>query len=69
MLREPHPQRIADIRADPRFRWWPSAHPTMEAFLGVPIRHGDEILGAIYVANGPVPVERSSGTPGVRVER
>jgi signal transduction histidine kinase len=59
MLREPHAQRIADIRADPRFRWWPSAHPAMEAFLGVPIRHDDEILGAIYVANAPVPVERS----------
>ena len=62
MLRDPHAQRIADLRADPRFGWWPSAHPAMEAFLGVPIRHDDEILGAIYVANAPVPVERSSGT-------
>jgi signal transduction histidine kinase len=51
MLREPHTQRVADIRADPRFRWWPSAHPVLEAFLGVPIRDGAEILGAIFVAN------------------
>jgi signal transduction histidine kinase len=51
MLREPYAQRVADIRADPRFRWWPSAHPTLGAFLGVPIRDRDEILGAIYVAN------------------
>jgi signal transduction histidine kinase len=51
MLREPHTQRVADIRADPRFRWWPSAHPTLGAFLGVPIRDRDEILGAIFVAN------------------
>ena len=23
MLHDPQPQRLADIRADPRFRWWP----------------------------------------------
>src|SRR3954471_23953380 len=51
MLREPQAQRVADIRADPRFQWWPAAHPTLEAFLGVPIRDDAEILGAIFVAN------------------
>ena len=49
--REPAAQRIADIRADPRFGWWPSAHPVLEAFLGVPIVSGGEILGALYLAN------------------
>ena len=53
MLQEPDAQRLADIRADPRFRWWPAAHPTLAAFLGVPVRSGDDILGAIYVANKP----------------
>ncbi|SNY70206.1 GAF domain-containing sensor histidine kinase [Paractinoplanes atraurantiacus] len=51
MLRDPATQRVADIRADPRFHWWPAAHPVLEAFLGVPIISGDEILGALYLAN------------------
>jgi len=51
MLSDPAPQRLADLRADPRFGWWPAAHPVMGAFLGVPILDGDLILGAIYLAN------------------
>ncbi|GGK77213.1 GAF domain-containing sensor histidine kinase [Mangrovihabitans endophyticus] len=51
MLREPAAQRVADIRADPRFRWWPEEHPTLRAFLGVPILTGTDILGALYLAN------------------
>ena len=51
MLREPQAQRVTDIRADPRFGWWPQAHPVLVAFLGVPIVSGDEILGALYLAN------------------
>src|SRR5262249_2794414 len=45
------PQRLADIRADPRFQWWPAAHMRLKAFLGVPILDGDDILGAIFLAN------------------
>ena len=51
MLQEAKPQRLADVRADSRFRWWPAAHPVLVDFLGVPILDGDEILGAIYLAN------------------
>jgi signal transduction histidine kinase len=51
MLHDPAPQRLADIRQDPRFRWWPKAHPEMDAFLGQQIRDGDEILGALFLAN------------------
>jgi signal transduction histidine kinase len=51
MLTEAHPQRLDDVRADPRFGWWPAAHPTLRAFLGVPIRDAEDTLGAIYVAN------------------
>jgi signal transduction histidine kinase len=53
MLREPYALRVPDIRADPRFGWWPAAHPVLEAFLGLPIVSGDEILGALYLANKP----------------
>lgn len=51
MLRQPEAQRLDDIRADPRFGWWPAAHPELRAFLGMPITSGEEILGAIYLAN------------------
>ncbi|NYV76646.1 GAF domain-containing protein, partial [Streptomyces sp. UH6] len=45
------PQRLDDVRTDPRFEGWPAAHPEMTDFLGMPIRDGDEILGALYLAN------------------
>jgi signal transduction histidine kinase len=53
MLRDATPQRLPDVRADPRFGWWPAAHPVLTAFLGMPIVDSDEILGAIYLANKP----------------
>lgn len=51
MLSDPTVQRLSDLRKDPRFGWWPATHPVLKAFLGVPIQDGDEILGAIYLAN------------------
>jgi signal transduction histidine kinase len=46
------PERLADIREDPRFGgWWPAAHPELTAFLGVPVKNGEEVLGIIFVAN------------------
>jgi signal transduction histidine kinase len=51
MMQDPHPQRLTDITADARFNWWPSAHPVLRGFLGVPIRDGDEILGALFMGN------------------
>jgi signal transduction histidine kinase len=50
LLREGQPIRVDDIRADPRFEWWPSAHPDMSDFLGVPIRDGSDVLGIIFAA-------------------
>ncbi|MFJ4846195.1 MULTISPECIES: GAF domain-containing sensor histidine kinase [unclassified Streptomyces] len=57
MLHEADPQRLADVRTDPRFGGWPSAHPEMSDFLGMPVVDGDEILGALFLANkrGPRP--------------
>jgi signal transduction histidine kinase len=44
--------RTEDIRHDPRFRgWWPSAHPVMRSFLGVPIVGGGEVVGAFYLTD------------------
>ncbi|MGW0192814.1 GAF domain-containing sensor histidine kinase [Nonomuraea sp. NPDC003201] len=55
MLREGSPVRLPDLRKDPRFEWWPKAHPVMKDFLGVPIRDGDQVLGIIFLANKRTP--------------
>jgi len=51
MLTNPEPLRLADIRTDQRFQWWPSAHPVMTAFLGVPIIAGGEIVAGLYLTD------------------
>ena len=54
ILRERRSQLLTDVRADPRYRGWPAAHPIIKDFLGVPILSGGadgEILGAIYLGN------------------
>jgi signal transduction histidine kinase len=55
MLREGTPVRLADIRRDPRFEWWPRAHPVLKDFLGVPIQDGEEVLGIIFLSNKKTP--------------
>ncbi|MFL6000588.1 MAG: GAF domain-containing sensor histidine kinase [Streptomyces sp.] len=56
MLHEATPERLADVRKDPRFEGWPSAHPDLIDFLGLPIRDGDEVIGALFLANKLRPV-------------
>ncbi|MFG2663143.1 GAF domain-containing sensor histidine kinase [Streptomyces sp. NPDC048387] len=51
MLHQDTPQRLADVREDPRFEGWPDAHPEMSDFLGLPVRDGEETLGALFLAN------------------
>ncbi|MFE9002331.1 GAF domain-containing sensor histidine kinase [Streptomyces sp. NPDC007875] len=55
MLKDATPQRLADVRRDVRFEGWPSAHPEMSDFLGLPIADGDEVLGAVFLANKRCP--------------
>ncbi|MGW4638260.1 GAF domain-containing protein [Sphaerisporangium sp. NPDC004334] len=55
MLRDAEPVRLPDIREDPRFEWWPSAHPVLKDFIGVPIRDGDQVLGIIFLSNKRAP--------------
>jgi signal transduction histidine kinase len=57
MLDSATPHLTDDITADPRFRgWWPSAHPQMRSFLGVPIVARGEVIGALYLT------EKEDGT-------
>ena len=55
LTREPVPIRLADLAAHPASAGFPAAHPPMGAFLGVPIRAGEEIFGNLYLT------ERSRG--------
>ncbi len=50
MLEGPAPFRTGDIHEDSRFRgWWPTRHPDMRSFLGVPIVAADGVIGAFYL--------------------
>ena len=52
MLTETRPYRTPDITGDPRFRgWWPSAHPRMRSFLGVPMVTQGAVIGAFYLTD------------------
>ncbi|MEU5364304.1 GAF domain-containing sensor histidine kinase [Streptomyces sp. NPDC005925] len=55
MLHEARPERLADVRDDPRFEGWPAAHPDLADFLGLPIRDGDDVIGALFLANKTCP--------------
>jgi signal transduction histidine kinase len=65
LLREARPERLADIRTDPRFEGgWPSAHPDLSGFLGVPVKDGGEVLAIIFAANKVVPEAGAGPGPG-----
>jgi len=50
MLETAEPFLTDDIHDHPRFRgWWPSGHPDMRSFLGVPIVAPDGVIGAFYL--------------------
>ena len=68
MLKETTPQRLADVREFESFAGWPDAHPVMRDFIGMPVMDGEEILGAVFLANkicprprGPRPPDAANG--------
>lgn len=55
MLQDARTERLADVREDPRFEGWPSTHPDMSDFLGMPVKDGDDVIGALFLANKRCP--------------
>ncbi len=55
LLCDPEPVRLRDVRSHPHFSGWPSAHPPMSDFLGIPIVYGEEILGELFLADKCTP--------------
>jgi len=51
MLTEIAAYRTSDIRRDPRFEWWPPAHPRMKSFLGAPVLSKGQVIAAFYLAD------------------
>jgi signal transduction histidine kinase len=51
IMSEGRPIRLPRVTDDPRSVGFPSGHPMMESFLGVPIMGGNEVLGNLYLAD------------------
>ena len=49
LITEPEPLRLDDVGRHPRSYGFPSAHPPMHSFLGVPIRVRDVVYGNLYL--------------------
>ncbi|HET9677324.1 MAG TPA: GAF domain-containing protein [Solirubrobacterales bacterium] len=49
LIRNPEPLRLADVRAHPHAYGFPSGHPPMRSFLGVPIFIGGRAYGNLYL--------------------
>lgn len=62
MLHDATPQRLDDVRTDPRFEGWPSAHPELTDFLGMPVADGERVLGALFLANKTCDDTEDDGT-------
>jgi signal transduction histidine kinase len=51
LIRDPRPLRLAEISAHPESSGFPSGHPPMGSFLGVPVRVRDAVFGNLYLTN------------------
>jgi signal transduction histidine kinase len=51
LIRNPAPLRVASVGRHPRSYGFPSGHPPMESFLGVPVLVGSEPFGNLYLTD------------------
>jgi signal transduction histidine kinase len=49
LISDPEPLRLADVGSHPRSYGFPSEHPAMSTFLGVPVRVRSEAYGNLYL--------------------
>lgn len=49
LIREPRPLRLHDLGGHPMASGFPSNHPPMKTFLGVPVRVRDAVFGNLYL--------------------
>lgn len=49
LINDPHPLRLHDLGTHADSYGFPSGHPPMRTFLGVPIRVRDEVFGNLYL--------------------
>ncbi len=50
LIEDPRPLRLERVADHPDAVGFPPHHPTMQSFLGVPVRSGDEVYGNLYLA-------------------
>lgn len=53
LLTRTTPLRLENLTTHPAAAGVPPNHPTMESFLGVPILHGNRVLGSLYLTEKP----------------
>ena len=51
LIKDPRPLRLADISEHAESSGFPTGHPAMRSFLGVPVRVRDEVYGNLYLTN------------------
>jgi len=51
LIRDPRPLRLADVTLHPRSYGFPSGHPAMTSFLGVPVVVRGEVYGNLYLSD------------------
>jgi len=51
LIDDPQPVRLASIGAHAQSSGFPSGHPPMQTFLGVPVRVRDEVFGNLYLTD------------------
>ena len=49
LIRNPEPLRLSRISDHPRSYGFPAEHPSMETFLGVPVKIREEVFGNLYL--------------------
>jgi signal transduction histidine kinase len=51
LIKDPRPLRLPAISGHAESSGFPSGHPAMKSFLGVPVRVRDEVFGNLYLTN------------------